>query len=94
MASLWESIARFGGSAAGVFHARSGSAALSSLADSSALRGKLESYRGKSVVLATHEQLPSAIALIELDGIARRVVLCTPDLTGELLAGEIGRAHV
>jgi acyl-coenzyme A synthetase/AMP-(fatty) acid ligase len=92
MASLWDSIARFGESA-GFFHARGGSRALASLADSSALHGNLDSYRGKSVVLATHEQLPSALALIELDGVARRVVLCTPDLSAEVLRGVAAAAQ-
>ena len=92
MASLWESTARLGGSA-GFFHARGGSQSLDGLANRSALLGKLESYRGKSVVLATHEQLPSALALIELDGIARRVVLCTPDLSAEVLAGVAATAE-
>ena len=32
------------------------------------------------------EQLGTALALLELDGVARRVVLCTPDLTPEQLA--------
>jgi acyl-coenzyme A synthetase/AMP-(fatty) acid ligase len=43
----------------------------------------LERLRGRSVMLATRTQLASALALIELDGLARRVVLCTPDLTPE-----------
>jgi acyl-coenzyme A synthetase/AMP-(fatty) acid ligase len=43
----------------------------------------LERLRGRSVMLATRMQLASALALIELDGLARRVVLCTPDLTPE-----------
>ena len=33
------------------------------------------------------EQLSCALALLELDGVARRLVLCTPDLTPEQLAG-------
>ena len=33
------------------------------------------------MLLAMHEQLSTAIALLELDGVARRLVLCTPDLT-------------
>ncbi len=33
------------------------------------------------------EQLATAVALVELDGVARRLVLCTPDLTPEQLAG-------
>ena len=55
------------------------------LAAGSILGGKLESLRGRSVLLATHEQLATAVALVELDGVARRVVLCTPDLTPEQL---------
>ena len=43
----------------------------------------LEQLRGRNVMLATRTQLASALALIELDGIAQRVVLCTPDLTPE-----------
>jgi acyl-coenzyme A synthetase/AMP-(fatty) acid ligase len=93
MGSLWESVVRVHGSAAGIFRARGSSVPLSSLADSSALHGRLESYRGRSVLLATHEQLPSAIALVELDGVARRVVLCTPDLTPDVLAGVAATAE-
>ncbi len=37
--------------------------------------------------MATREQLPTAVALLELDGVARRIVLCTPDLTAEQLRG-------
>lgn len=35
---------------------------------------------GRSVLLRTVEQLPAALALVALDGSARRVVLCPPDL--------------
>ncbi len=38
------------------------------------------------MLLALREQLSAAVALLELDGVARRVVLCTPDLTPERLA--------
>ena len=85
MSSLWESISS-GGTVAGVFHGRASSVALQELAGGSILGGKLESFRGRSVLLATHEQLGTALALLELDGVARRVVLCTPDLTPEQLA--------
>ena len=57
------------------------------LAAGSILGGKLESFRGRSVLLAMREQLATALALLELDGVARRLVLCTPDLTPEQLAG-------
>ncbi len=40
------------------------------------------------------EQLSTAIALLELDGIARRVVLCTPDLSADALAEVAAAAAV
>jgi acyl-coenzyme A synthetase/AMP-(fatty) acid ligase len=86
MSSLWESISS-SGAVAGVFHGRSGSVALQDLAAGSILRGELESFRGRSVLLAMREQLSTALVLLELDGVARRVVLCTPDLTPGQLSG-------
>ncbi|MDB5567310.1 MAG: long-chain fatty acid--CoA ligase [Tardiphaga sp.] len=38
-------------------------------------------FNDRSVLLATPDQLTSAIALIKLDGVARRVVLCLPDVS-------------
>jgi acyl-coenzyme A synthetase/AMP-(fatty) acid ligase len=86
MGSLWESISSRG-PAAGAFHGRSGSVAFKDLATGSVLGGELESYRGRSMLLAMREQLSTALALLELDGVARRLVLCTPDLTPEQLVG-------
>ena len=40
--------------------------------------------RGLSVVIITASQLPTVLAMFELDGIAKRVVLCTPDQTEHL----------
>jgi acyl-coenzyme A synthetase/AMP-(fatty) acid ligase len=86
MSSLWESVSRPDKPTA-IIHSRAGSIALADLADGSVLGGKLESLRGRTVVLALREQLATAAALVELDGVARRLVLCTPDLTPEQLAG-------
>ncbi|MEO7207753.1 MAG: class I adenylate-forming enzyme family protein [Steroidobacteraceae bacterium] len=85
MSSLWESISS-SGPAAGTFHGRSGSVAFKDLTAGSILGGELESFRGRSVLLTMREQLSTALALLELDGVARRLVLCTPDLTSEQLA--------
>jgi acyl-coenzyme A synthetase/AMP-(fatty) acid ligase len=41
------------------------------------------------VLIATDEQLAAALALIELDGVARRVILCPPDLAAEHLPAVI-----
>jgi hypothetical protein len=51
---------------------------LDELKETSSLGGGPEQPRGQSVLLATRNQLTSALALIELDGIARRLVLCPP----------------
>ena len=56
------------------------SVCLNELVGGSSLNGRLEELRGRSVFLATKDQLTAALALIELDGIARRLVLCPPDL--------------
>lgn len=41
----------------------------------------LETLRGRSVMISTERQLATALALAELDGIARRMLLCTPDMS-------------
>lgn len=93
MSSLWESIARPGEPIAGIFHGRASSIALSELKQGSTFGARLESLRGKSVVLALREQLATAVALLELDGVARRIVLCTPDLTPQQMSEVCARAQ-
>lgn len=93
MSSLWESIAPGGATIGGELHGRGSSVALSELVAGSIFGTALESLRGRSVLLATHDQLPTALALIELDGVARRMVLCTPDLKPEQLAAVAATAQ-
>jgi hypothetical protein len=83
---LWDFIAPSGAAISGEIHGRGASVALGELAAGSTCGTALESLRGRSVLIATREQLPTALALIELDGVVRRMVLCTPDLTPEQLA--------
>jgi acyl-coenzyme A synthetase/AMP-(fatty) acid ligase len=66
-------------------HGASGSVALSDLRTGTSLGGRLNELAGRSVLLAARDQLPAALALIELDGVARRVVLCPPDLPAAYL---------
>lgn len=54
--------------------------ALGDLLHGSSLSGGPEQLRGKSVLIATREQSAAALALIELDGVARRLILYPPDL--------------
>jgi acyl-CoA synthetase (AMP-forming)/AMP-acid ligase II len=46
------------------------------------------------VLLATRDQLTAALALIELDGIVGRIVLCPPDLGPEHLSSVLSTAEV
>ena len=93
MSCLWDSIAPAGGAIKGKFLGRGASVDLKELTAGSMFGSARESLRGRSVVIATREQLPTALALVELDGIARRMVLCTPDLTPEQLAGVAATAE-
>src|SRR6266436_1281945 len=93
VSSLWDSIAPSGAAISGKFHGRGALVALEQLRAGSTFGSALESLRGRSVLIATREQLPTALALIELDGVVRRMVLCTPDLTPEQLAGVAATAQ-
>jgi acyl-coenzyme A synthetase/AMP-(fatty) acid ligase len=59
---------------------RGAGVSLDALRRSTSLGGRLGELAGRSVLVATHDQLAAAVALIELDGVARRLVLCPPDL--------------
>jgi acyl-coenzyme A synthetase/AMP-(fatty) acid ligase len=61
-------------------HGARASVALADLRTGTSLGGRLSELNGRSVLLAARDQLPAALALVELDGVARRVVLCPPDL--------------
>jgi acyl-coenzyme A synthetase/AMP-(fatty) acid ligase len=67
--------------------------ALADLAAATVLGDSLDLFRGRSVLLATREQLSTALALLELDGVARRLVLCTPDLSAEQIAAVAATAR-
>jgi hypothetical protein len=59
--------------------------ALRDLKSGSSLGGRLEELRGHSALVATRAQLTATLALTELDGIARRLVLFPGDLSREFL---------
>jgi acyl-coenzyme A synthetase/AMP-(fatty) acid ligase len=67
---------------------------LQDLGRGSSLGGRLEELRGRSVLVATRDQLTAALALVELDGIVRRMVLCPLDLRRELLPFVVVTARV
>jgi acyl-coenzyme A synthetase/AMP-(fatty) acid ligase len=81
--SLWDQANGSGHDISGTFHDRSGAVAVAELSSGSLLGDALEELRGRSVLLSTDGQLATALLMLELDGLARRVVLCTPDLRAE-----------
>ena len=55
--------------------------------------GRLAELAGRSVVVATSSQLTSALALIELDGVARRLTILPPDTAADHLGALIACAE-
>ena len=72
----------------------SSSFALGDLECGSALGDNLPRLSGHSVLIATRDQLATALALIELDGVVRRLTLCPPDLPSEYLPSVIANAGI
>ena len=90
-ASLWNALSGSGNLSDRFLCGADASVALGDLVRGSALGGRGEELRDRSVLVATTDQLTAALALIELDGIARRLVLCPPDVPQEHLPFVIGR---
>jgi hypothetical protein len=59
----------------------------------SSFGGQLGAFRGRSVLVTTHEQLAAALAMIGLDGVARRIVVCPPDTTQDRLRAIVAIAE-
>jgi acyl-coenzyme A synthetase/AMP-(fatty) acid ligase len=64
---------------------RAEGACVNQLALGTSLGGRLGELAGRSVLLATASQLTAALALIELDGVARRITILPPDVAPEHL---------
>lgn len=60
----------------------------------SAIDGRGEELRGHSILVMTTDQFTAALVLLELDGIARRLVLYPPDLPLDFLPFVIQSANV
>jgi acyl-CoA synthetase (AMP-forming)/AMP-acid ligase II len=64
------------------------------LARGTSLGGRLVELDGRSVLLATASQLTTALALIELDGVARRLTVLPPGIAADHLGVLIERAEI
>ncbi len=56
---------------------------LTNILEETCLVGRFGQLSGRSVLLAVEDQLISAVAMTELDGVARRMLLCPPDLNAD-----------
>lgn len=92
--SLWNRLSAAGHDPNRSLWGKDASARLGDLAVHSSLSGQLERVRGASVLIRTREQLAAALALIEIDGVARRLVLCPPDLLPEYIPAICATAEV
>src|SRR5262245_55686717 len=70
------------------------SVAFYDLLNGTILSGRRRELHGKSVLIAPKAQLASALALIELDGIASRLVVCQPDFPSQRLESVIEQAEI
>src|SRR5271170_27809 len=91
--SLWDALSSSGQLSGRSIQGAASSVLLSDLMSGSSLGGHLDQFRGRSVLLATEDQLAAALALIELDGIARRIVLYPSDLSRVHLQSVIAIAN-
>ncbi len=87
--SLWQSLPE---GRRGWLQGARGTVMLEALAAASSLDVPIETLRGRSVLLIVRDPLVAALAMIELDGFARRMVLCPPDLAAQYLPGVIACA--
>ena len=92
--SLWQSLSFAGRLSRRWLSDPDARVSLAALSRGSSLGRRLDELRGRSVLLWARDQLPAALALIELDGIARRIVLCPPDISSSHLPGVIATAGV
>ena len=92
--SLWNALSTAGDLSGRFVAGTEARIALSDLVAGSALYGRGDELCGRSVLVTTTNQFTTASALIELDGVARRIVLCPPDLPLEHLPYVIDAAKV
>jgi acyl-coenzyme A synthetase/AMP-(fatty) acid ligase len=68
--------------------------ALADLSVRSSLDCRTSELRARSVLILTRDQLTAALALIQIDGVARRIVLCPPDVDAAHIPFVIATAQV
>jgi hypothetical protein len=67
---------------------------LSDSLEQTCLADRLGELSGRSVLLAVEDQLLSGVAMTEIDGVARRMLLCPPDLNTDHQQGLMQDADI
>ena len=67
---------------------------LTNILEQTCLVGRFGELSGRSVLLAVADQLISAVAMTEIDGVARRMLLCPPDLNADYVKALIEDAEI
>src|SRR5947208_799522 len=70
------------------------SVAMSDLLHGSSLDCHPSELTGRSILLATRDQLAAALAVIQLDGVVDRIIICPPETTLEEFPFLIEKGHV
>jgi acyl-coenzyme A synthetase/AMP-(fatty) acid ligase len=92
--SLWSAATAAGHLSSRFLSGHHAAVTLGDLVRGSILSGREKEFRGRSVLVATNDPLTAALALIELDGIAQRLILYPADLPWEHLPFVIESASV
>ncbi len=75
-------------------HSTSASVPLTDIVHETVAAVDLAQVAHKSVLLSTHQQLTAALALIALDGVARRIIVCPPDFPDTQVLSVCEKAEV
>ena len=67
---------------------------LTDILEQTCLVGRFDELCNRSVLLAVSDQLISALAMTEIDGVARRMLLCPPDLNSDHVQALIDDAEI
>ena len=68
--------------------------AMSDIRGGTILGGRAAELAGRSVLVAMADQLSTALAMFEIDGVAKRMLLCPPDLRTEHVGSVIADAAI
>ena len=92
--SLWELTAASGLSSNRFIADRASRITMTELVKPNAGREGRELLAGRSVLISCDRQLPAVLAVLSLDGLARRIVLCPPDFPATFLPDVMAQAEV